>query len=184
VALPVPWREHGYRPGRTAGAVTGAGTRTGCGAAAVAKMGRCQRGGASGSGEDVVATPGRGGMLRTGAILAFAATGDRRGCWLFQGCVEGLVDDRLLDGHWRSGRLLQRREFGFVLHHALHCPGRCALLRAWRESASCDAAAVPSPSRVWCAARDRVGFGLRPVACGAFFPGRGWQFHPRPPRLG
>src|ERR1019366_3532517 len=57
-------------------------------------------------------------------------------------------------------------------------PRRCALLWAWRESASCDAAAVPSPSRAWCAARDRVGFGLRPVACSGFFPGGGGSFTP------
>src|ERR1019366_3294061 len=30
--------------------------------------------------------------------------------------------------------------------------------------------AVPSPSRAWCAARDRVGFGLRPGAWSGFFP--------------
>jgi hypothetical protein len=58
-------------------------------------------------------------------------------------------------------------------------PRRLAVLRAWRESARCDAAAVPSPSSARCAARDRVGFGLRPVACGAFFsPGGGGSFTP------
>ena len=53
-----------------------------------------------------------------------------------------------------------------------------ALARAWRESARCDAAATPSPSRAPSAARDRVGFGLRPVALGAFFPGGGGMFTP------
>src|ERR1039457_4476656 len=57
-------------------------------------------------------------------------------------------------------------------------PRRYALLWAWRESASCAAAAVPPPSRAWGAARDRVGFGLRPVACGAIFPGGGGSFTP------
>src|ERR1035437_9184890 len=53
-----------------------------------------------------------------------------------------------------------------------------ALARAWRESARCDAAATPSSSRAPSAARDRVGFGLRPVALGAFFPGGGGMFTP------
>jgi hypothetical protein len=58
-------------------------------------------------------------------------------------------------------------------------PPRCrALLCAWRESARWDAAAVPSPSKARSAARDRLGFGLRPVARGAFCPGGSGSFTP------
>ena len=56
---------------------------------------------------------------------------------------------------------------------------RCrALLRAWRESARCEAAAVPSPSSAWRAACDRAGFGLRVLAFAVFSPGGGGSFPP------
>lgn len=58
-------------------------------------------------------------------------------------------------------------------------PRRCALLRAWRDSAKCDAAAVPSRSRAARVARDRAEFGFRAVALTAFFlPGGAGSFTP------
>jgi len=56
---------------------------------------------------------------------------------------------------------------------------RCSALRcAWRERAVCDAAAVPSRFKARRVACDRLGFGLRAVAFGAFLPARGGSFTP------
>jgi hypothetical protein len=68
-----------------------------------------------------------------------------------------------------------------VLISLLRLAGRIKHMSNTRRNflhSAATAAAVPSPSRAWCAARDRVGFGLRPVACGAFFPGGGGSFTP------
>jgi hypothetical protein len=68
-----------------------------------------------------------------------------------------------------------------VLISLLRLAGRIKHMSNTRRNflhSAATAAAVPSPSRAWCAARDRVGFGLRPVACGAFFPSGGGGFNP------
>jgi hypothetical protein len=85
-------------------------------------------------------------------------------------------------GHIRPSCCARVRTAFWAAERRFSLPRRSALPRVWRDSAACDAAAVPSRFSDSSAARDLVGSGFRPVALGlrlvAFFPGGGGSFTP------